>query len=143
MHTQALNEKHRPKSGLCFSINPSRCSVQPSFEKHFGELPENGDDPLEVDPVNFVECGEMLAVNIQYCNDAIVLPKGDNNLAPGLAGARYVAGELLDIGDNNGLTRLPGAAAHSPADGFWKIFEIIHRDGHEWYHKKNNMTPYE
>ena len=26
------------------------------------------------------------------------------------------------------------AAEHG--DGFWKIFEIIRRDGHEWNHKK-------
>ena len=73
-------------------------------------------DGFEVVAIGVVEGGELAAVNVEDGKDgARGIEHGDDNLGTGKAAASYVARELLDIGNDNGLLLLPGSATDSTA----------------------------
>ena len=57
--------------------------------------------------VGGVECGQVLAVDIQYSDDLPVLPYRDYDFAAGFAAACDVSGEFLDVRHDNRFGALP------------------------------------
>lgn len=71
-------------------------------------------DFFEPAGVDVVKCGEVLAVDVKHADDiALGIVQGDDNLAAGEAAAGDVAGELLNVGDDDGAVLLPRCATHA------------------------------
>ena len=73
------------------------------------------EDGFEAGAVDVVEVGEAVAVDVEDADDGAVLKHRNDNLGAGEAAAGDVAGEGIDIGDDEGAGFGPCGAADTAA----------------------------